>query len=626
MCGIVGFLSLDGAPCVVDAARLTLVRDSLRHRGPDDAGLYVSPGQDCALAHRRLSIIDLSADARNPFAAEGGRLQLVFNGEIYNYVELREDLKVLGHRFRTSSDTEVLLAAYIEWREACLERLNGMFAFAVYDADARELFVARDRLGIKPLYTVTTGSTFGFASEIRALLASGLVEPLPDLAAIARFLATGALDGERRTVFSGIERLPAGHWLRVSRHGIEDKQYWSLGPGAEPAPPVEAPGRFRALFEDAVRLQMRSDVPIGVCLSGGLDSSSIFAVLARTVPQPVHAFSSVFPGLPEDESRFVRLMVARFGGQGHEVVPSGEHFLERVGAIVDILEEPCTHIGVYAQWHVMRLAHGHVKVLLDGQGGDELLAGYHAFFDDHLRDLRARLRARPGPGAAWRLLTEYAAIALQTRSLRLASLLGPSLAGRLAARPASPRAVDALTEEARGLVAAPGRHDDIFAGELANALARSLTGSTLLALLREEDKIAMAFSIETRVPFLDHRLVELAMALPGESKIRHGWTKLVLRQAMADVLPAEIAWRRDKKGFPAPIATWLRQHRDGVRDILLGPAARDRGLLRPDVVGRVLDAHLDGAADHTPLLWRWLMVELWFRSWSQRRPVMAPRG
>ena len=642
MCGIAGLVGR----LEPDAARvIERMTSALRHRGPDDEGYLlagggtvrryrgpdtvpeiddsplpatVPEGTRVAFGHRRLSILDLSCGGHGPMGTRDGRLWITYNGEIFNYVELRDELRARGHVFTTTSDTEVLLAAYAEWGEDALPRLNGMFAFALYDARDRSVLGVRDRFGVKPFHYWSGEGRFAFASEIKALLAHPDVPRRPDEAAVAGFLVAGALDESDRTFFTDIRSLPGGHSVRVREDGAPVVRRWYTLP--EPDPRPAQAGEFRTLLEDAVALRLRSDVSVGTCLSGGLDSSSIVALTARLRgPDAAGAhrsFSVVYPEPGLDESPHIAAVVEATGVHGSRVTPTSAELERDLPALVHSQDEPFPSASVYSQWRVMRLAaDAGVRVLLDGQGGDEVLGGYRY----HLGPFLAETARTRGWRAARR---EIALLHENTRVRRslLAGLLAyhalpvPNGIRRAAVtRYASHRRLDAalldpdFLRRSGTITSERHRPRATLLAERREALVRT----SLPALLRYEDRNSMAFSVEARTPFLDFRLVERALALPASDLVRGGWTKVVLRDGMAGVLPECVRLRRDKLGFATPEARWLREIAPRVRD-WLGPGARAEQVIHPDVLAR-WRAEPDDVLAARAGLWRVLSVELWLR-------------
>jgi asparagine synthase (glutamine-hydrolysing) len=626
MCGITGIYRFDGQPpSPAQIAALDRMALSQHHRGPDDSGQGIFG--PCALAVQRLSILDLSPNGHMPMRSDDGRLALIHNGEIYNYLELREELQRLGHVFRSDGDTEVILRGYLEWGARCVERFVGMWAFALYDAAEQSLLLSRDRLGIKPIYLHRTSERLVFASEIKAIVAylHAMGEPLrASESSIATYVATGLVDGLEETFFEGITRFPAASTMLLRSACVEERRYWDLpsqaaalraslnGTSTAPWPAL------RESLAEAVRVHLRSDVPLGVCLSGGLDSSAIVG-LASAHAQRVKTFTIYFDDGPDyDEREHAHVVVDRFGADASERLVEGGALVDELKRIVWHLDEPSLALGVYPQWHVMALARENgVKVVLDGQGGDEVFAGYTNYAPQHLYGL---LGTTPG-----RFPLEAMALGLNQgwRTARSAATSAVAMRLRPPAAASVMDKVDAelLAPELRRL--ADVSHDEwrlwprVFDGWLSNVLYWELTRTRLPALLRYEDRLSMAFSIESRVPFLDHRLVELAFALPDAVKRSAGWSKYGMRRALDGLLPRSIVWRRDKKGFPTPVGRWLRDQRGAAAlDLLRDPARRSRKRLPQPPLDRFIQEHVDGRADRSWQLWRALSLELWLEAFD----------
>lgn len=655
MCGIAGIWHLDESK-TVSPSLIRQMTSTLRHRGPDDEGYLFADtvagryeewrGEDTvpelqmpnvrqasnkrynlAFGFRRLSIIDLSPAGHQPMSNADGLLWIALNGEIYNYLELREELRGRGHTFRTATDTEVVLCAYEEWGEACLERFNGMWAFALWDGRQRQLFCARDRFGIKPFYYLGTGETFAFASEIKALLQIPGTARRPNDAIIHDYLRYDRLDHTDETFFTGIKQLPPAHYLVLHNSRLEMHRYWDLDPYRRVSPVANETTyveKFHDLFEDAVRIHLRSDVPIGTCLSGGLDSSAIVCVANKLlfadrvvdpdlVGEQQKTFSSCFEDERFDERKYIEQVLAATGAEPNYTFPSGTKLLKDLARLIWHQEEPFGSTSIYAQWCVMELvAERGVKVLLDGQGGDELLAGYHPCFDYYWGSL-----ARQGHLLElWHELTAYR------------KLFGPPLLylAVRAMRPYAPTAVQGLARRlerggALGLdtdFARSFRHRTYEFVERGpdpfHSFLYALTRYSLPMLLHFEDRNSMAHSIEGRVPFLDYRLVEYAFSLPASQKIKHGITKSVLRNALNGILPESVRMRTDKMGFVTPERVWLANElNDWIRTIVSSVSFRTRGYFNVPQILEALDAHAAGKRDLTQLAWRWVNLELWFR-------------
>jgi asparagine synthase (glutamine-hydrolysing) len=611
------------------------MRDLLSHRGPDDAGLFIDG--EAGLGHRRLSIVDLAA-GHQPMPNEDGTLHVVYNGEIYNHADFREGLEARGHTYRTHCDTETILHLYEEKGRACVEDMRGMFAFAIWDSTRRELFIARDRLGVKPLYYVHAddGSLF-FASEIKALLGARAVRPSLDYAALPDYLANHGTSGDA-TLFEGVRRLPPGHTLLWRDGRVEIEKYWDV----TYAQGAEAEGRGKSdedyvaewseLFRASVRLRLMADVPLGMFLSGGIDSSAIAAVMSGMVDEPIKTFSVAFAEREANELSYARVVAEAFKTDHHEVVVSPSEFFEALPRLVWHEDEPLAHPSSVALNFVSRLAARHVKVVLTGEGSDEMLAGYERYYKTVLQ-----LRLGPGyhrlmPGALRRAVAgRVAALApgsrLRHKLSRTFLCLEPDVESLYFDNFAvfnSGMQRGLLTPEARERAGGAGGSVDPYAGmrrhfesaEADNLLDRMLYADTktyLHELLMKQDQMSMAASIESRVPFLDHRLVEYTSRLPRRMKLRGArQTKYVLRRAMKGVLPEAIL-TRGKMGFPVPVGKWFRGEYRGVLDeYVLSERAAARGVFEPEFVRGLVARHLAGE-DHAERLWALVNFEMWQR-------------
>jgi asparagine synthase (glutamine-hydrolysing) len=642
MCGIAGIVWRDGSrPAALD--QVSGIADIMYHRGPDD-GDFFHEGP-VALAHRRLSIIDLSEAGRQPMRSGDGSLVIVYNGEIYNYLELREELRQAGRKFRTGTDTEVILEAYRHWGAGCVTRFNGMWAFALFDRIRRELFLSRDRFGIKPLYYAHDRERFAFASEVKGLLAAFPKLRRANLPMVHHFLPSGALDDGAETFFAEIRSLEAAHnaVLSLESGAFREWRYWDLDTEAFRArwgrgDPVET---LRELLASAVAIHMRSDVPVGTCLSGGIDSSALVCLMARQRPDAPHTFSGLYPDRDCNEEQWVKAVLAHTGAHGAAVRP------EPAGDLVDDIkritwhqDEPTAGPGLYTQYHVMRRAAQDVKVILDGQGGDELFAGYLPYLVIRIRDLLAK-RGKADRMQACSLAAQVAwhwgpnglggAVRLPFQEVmrRGFALLRHRAPGPLAAPEEPPFFHPSLTERAAGQTierARPRR----FADSLSDTLWWHLVQQSIPALLHYEDRNSMAFSIEARVPYLDYRIVEFALALEPAYKIRNSWTKWILRKAVEPVMPASVTWRRSKLGYPTPFARWLREepYRQQFHALVLSRSLLDREFMTENSIRYYWDQHQRGAADHSWLLYRLATLELWYRQFIDRwapTPAVSPK-
>jgi len=597
MCGIAGQLAFAGQ--VPDPELVARMAARLAHRGPDGSGSF-SEGP-VAIAHRRLAIIDPTPAGDQPMSSTDGTLVLVYNGEIYNYRELRRELEGAGHRFRTRTDTEVILAAYREWGRDCLARFNGMWAFALWDSRRQELFCARDRLGIKPFYFGIAGDSFLFASEIKALREHPGLGTAPNRDLLMTFLAWGVADHTGETLFEGISQLPPAHFMVVTPGGAgEPQRYWNLvvsGTVDDGGDPIR-PETFRRLLVDAIRLRLRSDVPVGTCLSGGIDSSTITACINRLIrdesPESVgdrqKTFSAVFDDPRFDESRFMDIVAAATGVDARQTTPSIDGLWDEIGRLLYMQDEPFGSLSIYAQYCVMRLASREVTVVLDGQGADEQLAGYLAYLAPYVRMLA-------GEGHPRRALTELACALRRHGGFFAGAVI------QLATRRKRRRLL-------RGDAPVVHRYD----GPLHRVLERETTATNLPLLLHYEDRNSMAFSIESRVPFCDVRLVEYIAGLPLSEKIRGGMTKYILREAIRGLVPEAVRCRTDKMGFVTPEEVWMREVlREDVEAILHSASFAARPWWDAGAVREEYRRFVEGKAAYSPEIWRIVCTELWLR-------------
>ena len=599
MCGIAGIVGSS-----VDKGLLAVMAEKMAHRGPDSQGVW----QDgtAGLAIRRLAIIDLEHRSDQPFHL--GPWHLVFNGEIYNYRELRAELLRLGHTFATEGDGEVLLHAWAEWEDASLDRLNGMFAVALWHDERKELVCVRDPFGEKPLYWARVGDAFAFASEIDAMLIA-----YPELGvvredALAPYLGLGQMPTIERSFFAPIEQLPAAHLLRVRDGRTTVQRYWRPEPVEVPVRYEDAASTLRELLLDSIRLRLRSDVPVGTSLSGGIDSSAVVALAAQIAgDHRRHAFTARFPGFERDEWKYAEA-VARSAGvtQHHEVLPTAGDLLDDLADVIGCQGEPFGSASIYAQWRVMRAAReAGITVLLDGQGADELFGGYPSAIGWALRS--------QGPVAVSRGLLSRAErtnvlLAMGGGRIGLPMALVSAFRRRQTSPYVSTEVRETVARLPRLLTSADG-----FRTPLARELLRQTFHTSLPDLLRYADRDSMAHSREVRLPFLDRRVAEFALSLPAEFLYRDGVTKAVLREAVAGIVPAEVLARRDKVGFEPPQATWFAEpaFMEKISDVLLDRGARARGLY----AAAAIEADLLGGRWRDPNgIWRALNLELWFRA------------
>ncbi len=624
MCGICGVFNFDGREAVSGAA-LTRMNEQIVHRGPDDSGLFLAG--NVGLAARRLSIIDV-AGGHQPVGNEDDTVTIAFNGEIYNYKELQADLLNRGHRFKSNSDTETVVHLYEEYGPECVTRLRGMFAFAIWDANRRRLLVARDRLGIKPLYFCRTPGQLLFGSEIKALLAYPGVPRELNQTALWEYLACGFVSGEE-TLYDGIRKLLPGHYLEAAEDGVRITPYWDI-----PQPDAAAQrsdsqwvSAYREQLEYCVRSHLMSDVPLGVFLSGGIDSSAIAALMTRMCSDPIETFSVGYKEVQHSELPYAREMAKRLGSIHHEVQIGPADFFGALPALIWHEDEPITWPSSVSLYFVAKLAQERVKVVLTGEGSDETMAGYarYAWTAFNLRQharyagvVPAKLRAlvrracqSPLLGAALQRKLQHTFIGRDCASFTSAYLenylcaFTESQMGRVLTRDHRPEPGAAY----RTLL----EHYDRSTGDPIQRMLYVDLKTYLVELLMKQDQMSMAASIESRVPFLDHVLVELAVQIPSHLKVRGFGGKQLLKVALQDVLPAEVLHRK-KMGFPTPWSTWIGGPMlNQIQQLLLEPRTLARGILHPDNMRRIFAAHRAGKEDHADRIWRLLNLELWQR-------------
>ena len=584
MCGIAGIISLD--PSKVSLDRLKLMTESIEHRGPDGHGHWISDSGKVGLGHRRLSIIDLSEHGAQPMHYAEKRYAITFNGEIYNYLEIKKDLLAKGYQFESSSDTEVLMALYDLKKEKCLEDLDGMFSFVIYDKREHTIFCARDRFGEKPFfYAHKPGEYFLFGSEMKALWAAGIPKDINNKM-LYNYLSYGMLENandKTETFYNGIRRLDNAHYLFVDldRLTINKHRYWDIDVSKidHDISVSQASAKFQELFYSSVKRRLRSDVPVGSSLSGGLDSSLIVCVideLIKETPVKQKTFSARFPGFVKDEGAFMELVVNKTNADPFYTFPDDKGLLEKINKVAYHQEEPFGSASICVQYDVMKLAKDNgVIVLLDGQGADEILAGYHYYYNSYFQELK--LSNKAAHAAA---LQDY--IRLQQGNV-INRAVSPTFKTKI--RNAFPALIkpyfstrQKISEIINPTFDADFRHayadnsylDNNLTLYSENSLNGSLYYSTMVKglseLLRYADRNSMAHSREVRLPFLSHELVEFLFTLPAEHKIHKGWTKYIMRIAFENILPKEITWRKDKIGYEPPQKTWMDS--EAVRDTI----------------------------------------------------------
>lgn len=655
----------------IRAESLRLMNTLVRHRGPDDEGYVLFKGLDqnplilggrdtspacfqsaiayapkdmlpagelatLGMAHRRLSIIDLAVTGHQPMCSRNNRYWIVYNGEVYNYLELREELKELGYTFISQSDTEVILAAWEYWGESCLNRFNGMFSFAVYDTLSQSISLVRDRFGVKPLYYwVSPSGLVAFASEIKQFTVLPGWSPRLNGQRAYDYLIWGLIDHSGETSFKGVFQLRPGHVLKIHlntfshdnaclvlHEPIESAPWYVLEPRAFEGTLDEAAAEFRNIFSDALSLRLRSDVPVGSCLSGGLDSSSIVCMMNRllltqSTPLLQKSFSACTNEKQYDEKEFIDEVVNATGLKSFSVYPSLDNLFPSLPDILWHQDEPFGSASIYAQWNVFALASQHgIKVMLDGQGADEHLAGYHTYFAMRQASLMKQLRFI-------RLLCDLRA----TRRLHgytilhsardMASLLLPVAQRKMVAKIFHTSDLDPpwLSRDLMGAEAEnPFSLEQRKPSSVLKLSLLQLRATSLPMLLHWEDRNSMANSIEARIPFLDYRLVEFVLGLPEEYKLKDGITKRVLREAMRGILPEKVRLRRDKIGFATPEQLWLKNYNPQLfRNELRSAVDRSQGILSHAVLG-ILDEMIDGKRPFSFLVWRMICLGKWIEA------------
>lgn len=604
--------------------------DLLAHRGPDDAGYEVTG--PVGFGHRRLSIIDVSNGGHQPMANDDGTIVIVYNGECYNYRELAAGMRARGHRFRSSSDTEVILRLYEEKGDACFSELQGMFALAIWDGRRGRLVLARDRLGIKPLYVTHDRERLLFASEMKALLADPRTETELDRVALGDYLHLLSIP-DPRSIFRGIRKLQPGHLIIADAEGVRERPYWTLSVSIDEGMSYEAAvAGFEQRFAEAVSSHMVADVPVGAFLSGGVDSSAIVALAGKVTEHPIETFSITFPGLEEfDESPYAQAVADHCGAKHHafRLTPDLVEALPRIAWHAD---EPFAISSAFALYFISKVAREHVKVVLSGDGGDEVFGGYvWRHFDFPELPKAASWGAQRAAG----MLRRYPALRsmlpgkLADRLNSLAShdqrylnafitfhdnelheLLEPQLAAEV---------IESWQENAvqRCLDEAPGGE------QLASKLYADIKTTLVSEMLTKADRMTMANGLEGRVPFLDHRLVEWAFTVPARHKIQGTNGKALVKTALESHLPRDILYRR-KQGFNVPLKIWMRgELRDFVRDLLTPARLQRRGIFRPQAVEAILRRHEDGTVDASNKIFAMLMLELWHETFLDRRSSFA---
>lgn len=608
MCGIAGIVNFSEEK--VDSSDIQKMLEKIRHRGPDAEGLFIR--DNVGFGHVRLSIIDLSSAGHQPMFSDDSRYMIIFNGEIYNYIELKAELEH-KYTFHTKTDTEVLLASYITWGENCLSKLNGDFAFVIYDIQERIVFGARDRFGIKPFYYHHDEKQFIFASEIKAILPL-LQDVKPNDKSIFDYLSFNRCDQSNETFFSSIFKLPHGHCFTIKNGRFKIRRWYHLMDKINYPTPLTAE-QYRDELRKSVKLRLRSDVPIGVCLSGGMDSSSLTSLLFHDFnATQLKTFSAVFEKEHwADESKYIETYSDTLKNM-HFVTPTGNSFYNEFNDFIVSQCEPMPSVSPYAQYKVMQLARGNVVVTLDGQGADEMLGGYTYFYGSYFKELLRSFKLMT-------LLKETIAYNKKNMSREgftfFMYYLLPISLKKIAGR------------KKYGSI-----HPDFYAAHSGNStISETLYNPDTLHdsflqhfeyklehLLKWDDLNSMSFSIESRVPFLDHNLVETTLSLPTNLLIRDGVSKYILREAVKDIIPSQIYNRFDKRGFETPSDEWFRTNpfKDYIHDLLNSSTFQNRGYFDVQDCKAKYQRHLERKANLSNEIWKWINLEIWFRKFIDK--------
>jgi len=636
MCGINGIFSGD----IRYKQKIRRLNELLKHRGPDDEGFVLintntnvfegfsgddsipfikqkfkniteadlSRG-DLVFGHRRLSIIDLSEGGHGPMCDSSGTIWITYNGEIYNYIELREELLSLGYKFRTSSDTEVIINSYIEWGEDCLNRFNGMWGFALWDGNKKNLFLARDRFGVKPLYYISIPGLFAFSSEIKPLaLILDSIEM--DETRIPFFILYGNRLNTKDTYFKNINSVQPAHYLTLMDGNIVYKQYYDIqNTGQLNKSEDEICGMLDSLLLDSVKLRFRSDVPVGTCLSGGFDSTGIVSFSTEIKKEGIETFSAVWSDKESDESKYIDIVNETFGCHPNKIEPKAEDFDTVFSKLNYSQEIPSEGPGIYPQWHVMSKAKGNVKVLLNGQGGDEVFGGYFSA-DAHLRSILKDHNLK----GLFRDFREFSQYLNKNGVHSFSNWLFPKFYGNVV-RIFSKQKYGILNKDIMAHMKKSSLHFDPeppkqFGNYLNNLSYHFITSLTIPTLLHYEDRSSMAFSIESRVPFLDYRIVEFGLNLKPEHLMKKGVRRYLYRKSLEKRLPKEVSERKDKLGYPTPFASWTRTSlKDYINKTLLCSSAGINKYLDRTQLKENLTAHFEGKKDFSWDIWRFLSLE-----------------
>lgn len=604
MCGIAGIINLE-SQTILETDIKTMM-SKIKHRGPNDEGFFIE--DNIGLGFVRLSIIDLSSDGHQPMFSSDNRYVVIFNGEIYNYIELREELIKNGVQFRTKTDTEVLLNSFIYWGTECSHKFNGMWAFVIHDRQLKKTFISRDRYGVKPLYYFQNREKIVFSSEIKPLLPFIEGKPTANLQEIYTYLVYNRTDTNSSTFFNEIKKLPHGNYLTIENGVINLKQWYDLKSQVNKTKGFSSNEEYKQLLISSINIRLRSDVPIGVCLSGGLDSSSIASLIIKHFNlKNTSSFSAIYSlNQIGDETKHIK----EFEGQINDmnfIKPTSESLFNDLEKYIDSIEEPVPSTGPYAQYKVMEKANSKVTVTIGGQGADECLAGYHYFFGNYFKDLLLNFKIT----TFFIELFHYCKIHKSLYGIKslIYFLLPKNIQSKLSLNDKGYVHPEFVKNTKNYSI------DKLFS---ANTLTESLINHFAFKmehLLKWEDKNSMRFSIESRLPFLDFRIVEKTLATSNDLKIKNGVNKYILREAMKDVLPEKIRKRTDKVGFSTPEDEWFRQKNWEIfiKELLNSDSFKNRKIINTSKAKRLYELHLKNEINISKQIWKWIHLELWFR-------------
>lgn len=621
MCGIAGIYSLNRN---VTESEIQSMCDIFSYRGPDDQGIWVNETGHVALGHRRLSILDPTPAGHQPMHDQEADLTIVYNGEVYNFIEIRNTLKSHGHSFKTNTDTEVILAAYKEWGHDCLQRFIGMFAFAIWDGVRNELFAARDRLGIKPFYYYRDPTIFHFSSEVKSLLSLSITDVNADLSLVDYYMSFGYVPGEQ-TLFKNIRRLLPAHYIVVKNGGSKIEKYWDLKFNNSMDLGLEFYiGELEKLINNSIDLRLRTDVPLGIFLSGGIDSSAVVAMLAPRTSERLKTFSVAYDfGTAFNETSYARVVAEKFNTDHHEFIVTAENFKEFIPGFIYHMDEPVAESAAISLYYIAKLAREYITVVLSGEGSDEIFAGYDFYFYNQIIEKYRNNLSDQAVSYISNWLISCIHHDKICKYLRLSRLPFERRYKGTSTYEENEKNNLYSSDFKAYIECNPNENLDAFLFKIYRKTQQNDPLSRMLYfdtktwlvddLLIKADKMSMAASLELRVPFLDHRIVEFAGKIPSKYKIQRRTTKYILKKMIEKALPRKIIYRK-KMGFPTPLRDLFRQDLfDYARDTLLTGKAIQRGFFKHTKIEKLLDEHKKGQRDHHRLIWQLIVLEEWHR-------------